>query len=157
MSRPIISNVDQAKHDLVHNYKGGAAALAPMIKCKPNSLSNKVNPKMPEADLKVNEALALMAITQNADLLKALAAELGYVALPLPPLDLRNTSDMELLTCWSEWQAEYGQTAAAINEALADGDISRQELEKIKKEMHEDIACQMELLRRLEALTIEDK
>lgn len=154
MSSDLVSAVDQAKYDLVHSYKGGAVALAPLLGENRSAavLSNKVNPNSTDHHLTLDEAIALQLITQNYGLLKASATMLNHVVIELPTTDLANTSDLELLDCWASWQADCGETATVIREALSDGKIDRQELLDIKREMYEDIARELELLQRLEAL-----
>lgn len=57
---------------------------------------------------------------------------------------------MALLDAWAEWDAECGETAQAIRNALSNNVITRKELEKIKSEMVEDFQKELELLTRLE-------
>jgi len=147
------SLIDQAKHQLVNSYKGGAVALASLIGMKsPAVLSNKVNANVDTHHLTLDESVLLQAITRDFRLLKAIAAELGHVAIELPTDDLQNTNDLELLDCWASWQQDCGETASAIRAALSDGNITQSELADIRREMYEDISRELELLQRLEAL-----
>lgn len=153
MSGLHFSDIEQAKYELVNNHKGGAVALAPLIGRTPAVLSNKVNPHVDSHHLSHDEAILLQAITHNYDLLKASATMLNHAVIELPSSNLSDTSDLELLDCWAAWQADCGETATAIREAIADGQITVKELAQIKREMYEDIARELELLTRLEALS----
>jgi len=147
------SPLDQAKHQLVNQYPGGATTLAPLIGIKnPAVLSNKVNPRSESHHLTVDESVSLQAITQNYNLLKTTAATLGHVAIKLPSANLAAASDIELLDCWAKWQEDCGQTAATLRKALESGDIDQTELAEIRREVFEDIAREIELLQRLEAI-----
>ena len=151
-----LSDIDLAKQKTVKSFKGGATALAPLLNIHHASvLSNKVNPHNETHHLTVNESVTLQAITQNFSILHACANVLGFVCVPIPTEELQDTSDMELLTVWAEWQAEAGETAQEIRNALKDKKITQAELKKIKKEVFEDIAREMEMLQRLEAVAEE--
>jgi len=147
-----MSTINDAKYQLVHNYPGGAVALAPLVDRTPSVLSNKVNPNVDTHHLTVDEAVTLQAITHNFDLLKAVATILNHVVIELPSVNLAESSDIEILDTWAKWKEDIGQTATAIRHALEDGNITKDELASIKMEIFEDFAREMELFARLEAM-----
>lgn len=142
-------DLDLAGHDLVHAYKGGAAKLGPLVGLAPGTLSNKANPHQ-EHDFTVRELVRLTAITDDYRLLDAVERLLGRVAVPLDDYD--HTSDVDLLSRWADWQAEIGESAKTIRDALADGRIDHTELREIRRELFEDFAAALVLLGRLEAI-----
>ncbi|MFI9653949.1 phage regulatory CII family protein [Guyparkeria sp. GHLCS8-2] len=144
-----VSNLDAAKHAVVHDFPGGAVALAPLAGMNPGTLSNKVNPTIDSHHLTLSESVTIQAISQDYRILHAEAAMLGHAAIPLPKPG--NCSDVELLNAYARWTKDIGETAAAINEAL-EGDIDEKALAAIHREMHEDFARALELFARFKQL-----
>lgn len=155
MISSVYSEVDQAKHKLVHGEKGGAAKLAPLVGMNAGTLCNKVNPTLETHHLTVDEALTIQAVRKDYCLLQAEAAALGHVAVELQPLAATAT-DEELLALWASCSIEEGETAAEIRAALKDGKVDPREYQLIRKEIFEDIAAKLALLQRLAALAGED-
>ena len=145
------SDIDQAKYDLVHDYHDGPKKLAAMVRMNLGTLYNKVNPTVDTHHLTVDEAIALQLAANTTSLIEAEARALGGVFLRIP-LDLACIGDLELLNAWAAWHVDTGETAAAIEQALSDGKLSRDELLKIKKEMFQDFQRELELLQRLEVI-----
>jgi hypothetical protein len=145
-----ISDVDQAKYEVVHDFPGGAARLAPLVAMRPGTLSNKVNPFQESHHLTVDEAIALQHATQDYRIFYAEARALGHVTVPVG--DYAATSDVELLNAYAAFHREVGETAKEIQRALADRRITTAELTAIRREMFEDWQRELELLNRLEAL-----
>lgn len=146
----IFSPLEEAQHQVVHQFPGGAVKLAPLVRMRPGTLSNKVNPDYDGTELFVSEAVAIQHTTKRCDILYAEAAILNHSCIPLG--DFTGTSDTELLTAYVRYHAEVGQTAAAIGETLADGRITRAEFERVRREGFEDVQRFFEFLSRLEAL-----
>jgi hypothetical protein len=57
--RDLVSPLDEAQYRVVHDFKGGVVALAPLVRMNPGTLSNKVNPSVETHHLTVDEAVAL--------------------------------------------------------------------------------------------------
>lgn len=146
----IFSLLDSAKHSVVHDFKGGAVALAPLVNMNSMVLSNKCNPNQDTHHLTVDEAVAIQNATKDFRILRAEAATLNHVCVPVG--DFEDVSDVELLTLYAAYHAELGETAGAIMEALADGDICRAEVDLVREEMFEDFQRGLEFLSRMEAL-----
>ncbi len=146
----MISDLDLAVYNSIHDFKGGAKALATHLSVKPGTLSNKADPSIDTHHLNVSEALAIMLASEDYRILYALAGALHHSCIPLPDYSL--VSDVELLNAYTHFHAEVGQTALAINDALKDGRILRAEYRRIRREGLEDIQAFFELLQRLEAL-----
>lgn len=142
--------IDLAQYQTIHNFKGGAVKLAPLINMNAGTLSNKVNPGMDSHHLTVRESIAIQSTTHTHSILQAQAQVLGFCCIELG--DFSQVSDVELLNLYSQWHADIGETAQAINEALKDGKIERAEVQKIKNEFHSDIQKGFEFIARLEAL-----
>lgn len=140
--------LDVAGHALVHN-NGGAAKLAPLVGIQPGTLCNKANPQQ-EHDFTVRELVRLTAVTDDYCLLDAIETILGRVGVSVG--DYRESSDAALLECWANWQSELGQSASTIRDALADGKITREEVEAIRRELFKDFAAALALLQRVEGI-----
>lgn len=144
-----VSNLDAAKYAVVHDYPGGAVALAPLAGMNPGTLGNKVNPTIDTHHLTLSESVTLQALTKDYRILHAEAAMLGHVCIPLPKAG--NASDIELLNAYAAWTSDIGETAAAISEAL-EGEIDDKALAKIHREMHEDFGKALELFARFKQI-----
>ena len=142
--------INQAKYALVHDAKGGAVALAPLLKIRPDTLSHKVNPRADAHHLMVDEALQLQFFTGDHRLLEAEALSLGYALLPME--DLSGISDMELLNAYTHLHKEFGDLATTLHTSLSDGRITKSETENFKKESADVISALAQLRQRFESL-----
>jgi hypothetical protein len=125
-----VSNLDAAKYAAVHDFPGGASALAALVGLAPSTLCNKVNPSVDTHHLSLSEAVKIQAITQDGRILEAEAAALGYVAIRLPRAGAG--SDVELLNAYAKWTRDIGETAEAIQTAL-EGEIDEASLAAIHR------------------------
>lgn len=156
MSESDIEQLDQAIHDTVHDYrnpnsgKKGPGALAPLIGMAASTLQNKADRKQEFAHLGLKEARSVMLATNNFRILEQFNHDLGFVAVPVPHIE--NPADMDLLDAHLDWTNEFGETAGAIKQALQDGTLTRDELDKIKKEFYEDFEKGQVLMQRLEGM-----
>ncbi len=146
----IYSPLDEAKHDVVHGYPGGAVALAPLVNMKPGTLSNKVNPTIDTHHLMVDEAVAIQAAAKDYRILYAEASALNHTCIQLA--DFSGISDVELLNAYAKLHKELGDMAHEINQALQDGKIMRIEFRRISKEMNQSVQAMFALRARMEAL-----
>lgn len=145
-----VSNIDKAMYAVVHDFPGGAVALAEQAGMKNgNTLSNKVNPTMDGYLLGLKESIPIQRVANDYRILHAYNAALNHVAIRLP--DVSTYSDMGLLDAYAAWTADIGQTAEAIRQAL-DAGVTEDELATIYREMHEDFARAYELFARLKTI-----
>ena len=146
----IFQSIEKTIYDTAHAHPGGAKQLAKEIGTQPGTFNNKCDPRMPGHILNINEVRKLLKVTGNHEILFELARERGYVCIDIP--DYTGISDMELLNAWADWDAERGETGQAIKKSLEDTTITKDELNKIRKEMFEDFQKELALLSRLESL-----
>lgn len=142
--------IEDAAYRVVHDYPGGAVKLASQLAMNAGTLSNKVNPGCEGHHLSVREALAIQHATRDFRIIQAEAQLLDGIFLHFGHIP--RVSDTELLTAYARWHEDIGETAKAIAEALADGKISRTEINRVRKEFQDDIARGFEFLERLEAV-----
>ena len=151
--RELFTPLDEAKYRVVHDFSGGAAALAPLVRMNPGTLSNKVNPSVETHHLTIDEAVAIQHTARDCRILYAEAHLLGHTCIPLG--EFASISDTELLDAYARYHAEVGETAEAIRASLADGRVTPAEFAHIDREMMEDIQAKFELRARLKALVVE--
>jgi len=145
--------IEQAIYDLVHQHKGGAAKLAPLVNMNPGTLTNKANPAMEYHHLTVKEAVALQNTTQDFRILAAMAATLNHAIVPLGEFD--GVSDLEILTSYANYHSEIGQTSVVIAEVLNDQRVTRAEFYRVQREFFKAASTGLEFLKRMEALVDE--
>jgi hypothetical protein len=152
-----VDQLNEAVFYTVHEFRKGkergATALAPLVNMRPGTLSNKANPDQ-DHQLTLNESILVMRATGDYRILYALCAILDHT-LPIRILNFEDTSDLELLDAYARYHAEVGETAQAIRDAFADGDITPEELKRIEKEMDQAQQAEHELRLRLRALARE--
>lgn len=148
-------NVRDAAYHLVHDYPGGAEALAPRLGKRANSLSAEVAPNpvlgshgRPAAKLGLLEALTIMQMSSDHRVLHAMAAELGYLNIPLPRLvDEDDDSDATTAALrLGELAREFAEVMGAAVAALADGRLTDNELRRVETEWGHLVAHGQQLL-----------
>lgn len=147
-----------AIHHVVHDFPGGAEALAPRIGRGAQVLRNKVTLEGVAGVRRSHEptladVAAITRITGDLRVLDALAAEVGAVVLRLPVIE--SLGDAALLDMVLTVNDEYGQACAALRDGLADGEINRQEFARIERETLEAVRGQLELLDRLRGMVVD--
>ena len=125
-------NIDDATYAVVHDYPGGSESLAPRLGMSAAVLRNKVNPNNTTHHLSLREAQKLTAITNDARLLKAFAQDSGRVVLDAPTNDDSMASDMAVLELVAAVGGTQGDLFTEIYRALADGQLTAVEFERIK-------------------------
>lgn len=138
-----------AAHATVHDYPGGSLALGPMMGISASFLRTSVNPHNRDHSLSIERACQLMAITNDARILGAMAEEVGYSIIKLPSFAV---SDAAILESYTTMLAELGEFSGVFNQALADGKIDRKEFERMREEMTQAVAAALSLINRIEQL-----
>lgn len=146
----MMSDLERAAYDTVHEYPGGAPRLAQFLGVRPGTLNNKVDPGCETHHLSVDEALALMLISGDYRILEALSRSTNHLCIRLE--HLASVSDLDLLTAYTQLHERLGKVAGAIREAFADGRFERAEYQDIRRLSFDSMNAQFELLRRLERL-----
>lgn len=146
----MFDSIDEAIYGLIHDQKGGAARLAPLVNMNPGTLANKANPAMENHHLTVKEAVAIQNTTQDFRLLAAEALVLNHAIVPLG--DFEGVSDLEILTAYANYHSEIGTTSVVIAEALNDQRVTRKEFQSVRKEFFQAVSTGLEFLNRMEAL-----
>ena len=135
-------NIIDAAYHTVHDYPGGATALAPRLGIKsPAVLNSKVNPNTDTHHLSLLEATKMMVITNDYRILQSMNAHLGKVAIDLPQIpECRDTALTDLVLSFG---MSGGDVYTLFKEMMADGRITRGEaldLSKVIHKLHEILA-----------------
>lgn len=135
-------NITDAAYNTVHDYPGGANALASRLGIKsPAVLNSKVNPNTETHHLTLMEASKLMTLTNDYRILQSLNAQHGKVAIDLPNIpECRDTALTDLVLSVG---MGGGDIYALFKEMMADGRITRGEamdMSKVIQAMHEVLA-----------------
>lgn len=150
-------NPQDAIHHVVHDFPGGAEALAPRIGRGAQVLRNKVTLSHDGArrshEPTLADVSAISRVTGDLRVIEALAAENGAVVVRLP--DMSGVADDALLDLVLTSSQEYGEACAALREALADGEVDRVEFERLEREMLESVRAQIEVLDRVRGLVVD--
>lgn len=121
-------NVPDSAYHTVHDYKGGSAALAVRLGIKGGEavLNSKVNPNTNTHHLRLDEAVKLMALTNDYRILQSMAFELGFICIRLP----ESSTDQELsvMNHVLELGQSKGDLCATIKEIFEDGVVTKAEV-----------------------------
>jgi hypothetical protein len=86
--------------------------------------------------LTLDEAVLIQSATGQADILHAMAEELGYVAIPLPESNASSRPQAISRAC-----AEFGDFMRKVDEVFDDGEVTPNEARALEKELLEMIAA----------------
>jgi len=139
-----------AFHNTVHGAPGGCEAIAPRMGMSAAILRNKANPNSATNKPTLDEANRLMGLTGVHDILHALAANHGYVCVRVE--EGATAGDMAVLEMITQvWQTN-GEVGTEINLALADGSITRAEVERIREKVRRAEHALESVVARLEGM-----
>lgn len=127
-----LERINFAIYDAAKTFKGGFSALAEEMRCRHQTLINKLNPQDENSELKVSELVDLMETCNTTEPLEAIVDHFEC------KLVTRTQSRAEtLMEGVLAATSEHGDVTRAINDALADGVITGKELNLILKEISE--------------------
>ncbi|CAI3122360.1 hypothetical protein AO727_15800 [Acinetobacter baumannii] len=130
-------NILDAAYNTVHDFKGGANALASRMGIKsPAVLNSKVNPNTETHHLTLLEATKLMGITGDFRILQALCAEHSKAAIDLPNIP-ESHRDICLVDTFLNLGIKKGNVTELFREMLADGRVTKGEAIDIAKIIHD--------------------
>lgn len=124
-------DVLDAAYATVHNFPGGATALAPRAGfSSPHVLNSKVRPGCDTHHLTLAEADTIMGITGDMSILRALAEEHSYLVVAM---DAPTGAKASMLSSVLDIGESNGDLARTIRAAVADGVITQRELKDIQQ------------------------
>lgn len=138
-------NLIDAAHKTVHDYPGGSQSLGPRIDMSPAILRNKVNPNNTTHHLTLAEADEIMSVTGDHRILHVLAAQHGYVLQRSDDAPVEGSLMQLLLRA----NAAEGDLDQELELALADGQVSPNELKALMEKGMRQTSASMALMRKL--------
>lgn len=139
-----------AFHKTVHTAPGGCDALAPRMGMSAAILRNKANPNSATNKPTLDEADRLMGVTGVHDILHALAANHGFVCVRVE--EGASAADMAVLEMVTQvWQTN-GEVGTEVNQALADGRITRHEVDRVREAVRRAERALESVVARLEGM-----
>lgn len=148
-------NFKDACYHAVHEYPGGAASLAPRMGLAVSTLQNMASPSQEAHGWNVARLRQLLAFTRDMRPLDALCEEAGGVFVPCAIF--AGVSDVALLETVTHMCKEFGDVSGALNEAMADGNITEREFDTIKQQVYELNQATCEFLNRVAQLVKKEK
>lgn len=144
-------NSTAAAYSTVHDYKGGSESLGPLVGISPAVLRNKVNPNNDTHHLTFTEARRIADMTGDFRMLKAWAHEAGFLLVKAPET-CTNECDMSVLEQMAGFMVACGGFGAEIHASLADGKITREEINKVEDKAREVMRSAAEIKQRMEGM-----
>jgi len=132
-------NVQTAAFNLVHDYPGGATALAPLLGKSASTLSHEVDPNYPTAKLGLADALKLTLLSNDRTVLNAFAMACHCMVLPLPAC--ADGIDDDTFKGVTRLAREFAEVISQISEVTADGAVSDNELRRVDTEATELVSA----------------
>lgn len=143
------TSVQSAIFRLVHDYPGGAMALAPVLGKRGESLSHEVSPVYPTAKIGLLDAVKLSLFTGDRQVLNAWAGDMGCMVLPLAA-DVPGVEGIGART--AQLAKEFADLMGTLAADLADGDVSANDLARIDRESSELVAAIQALMGAVRAM-----
>lgn len=130
-------NVADAAYNSVHDYPGGASALGPRLGIQPSILNSKVNTNTLTHHLRLDEAVKIMAMTNDHRILHAMGRELGFVCIRVPEGTAVKPDSICFFDMMLELREADGRMSQEFRKALSDGRITPGEAVDMKRALHE--------------------
>lgn len=127
-------NLADAAYKTVHEYPGGATALAARMGMSSNMLSNKVNPNNDTHHFRLDEANTVMSFTNDYRMLHAQAEMHNRVCIQLP--ECLEKKELDMFEMLLEVGARKGDIFELIRKARVDGTCPKN-LNNIRKGIYE--------------------
>lgn len=143
-------NLQMAFYSVVHDFRGGVAAVALLLGMSPNTLQNKANPNDSTHHPMLEEAARVSEVTADMRILHAFAARLHHMAVPLPAVE---GDAGEAVQRMARVATEFGEYFTQVSTALGDGKVSPNELKRCETELGELIAAAQSLGAMLQRLS----
>lgn len=122
-------NILDAFHSTVHGAAGGVEALAVRLGMSAQILRNKANPNNTANRVLLEDADRVMGITEDFQVLHALAANHGFVCIKVDS-DI-SSCDMAVLEVVTRIWGASGEVGTEVHSALADGRIEPHEIARV--------------------------
>lgn len=136
-------NVLAAAYNVVSDYRGGASALAPLLGKSGSTLSHEVSPNCAHAKFGLLDAVKVTAFTGDWRILQAFAAEVGALVVPIHS---NAGGEADTLAALGKMAHEFADLVSATGAAMADGEVSDNELATLERETGDLVAAAQNVL-----------
>lgn len=145
-------NALDAAYHTVHEYVGGAAALAARLGIRSAAvLNSKVNPNTSTHHLRLDEAIKLMVFTNDYRLLQAINYELGFISIPIP--SKCTDTEINVMNHVLDIGHRKGELCATIKDIFEDGIVTRDEAKTFRALASRICSGVMSLANQLDSLS----
>lgn len=129
-------DLQAAAYNLVADHPGGATALAPLIGKAASTLSHEVDLRCTGAKLGLHDAGKLTAVTGDLRIVHAFCALAGgrFEPLPRPGGMFAAPAPQHPMAALAHAAHEFGELLGQAGQALADGNVTANELLAIQRE-----------------------
>jgi hypothetical protein len=135
---------------IAHAFPGKVPALAALMEKNSTVLMHKLNPNRTSHEINAPEIEMLADFADgNLAIAEYFAAKAGGVVVLMPDV---NCSDMALLDSFMSVIGELGEFSSMFQNAWADGHITPEEFQRLKKEASDVQSRMVALLSRIERL-----
>jgi hypothetical protein len=139
---------EDALYHTVHDYKPGTTNLAERLGMKHQSLVNLANPNDDSFNWSLKNAMKVVHFTGDLRFVQAFCAEFNGVFVPLGHASGRDTD--QLFEQLAKLGKEFGQVCSVMQSSLADGKVTKRELDAFKERALELQQCTSELTLMME-------
>ncbi len=142
-----MSRLRDAAFALVRAYPGGAESLGPRFSKNPTTLNHEVK-GTGQAKLGLDDAAAMSVLSGDLRILNEFAAECDCMVLRMPTcLDDGNGAMLQV----ARMAREFGDLVSSVSDVMADGQVTANELTRVRREWSALLAEGQALLAHLEA------
>jgi hypothetical protein len=134
---------------MIKAFPGGWDAMSAALGFTRMALENRIYERRGQS-MSADTALMMQKLSETSFYAEAVALESDGIFIPIPEFD--GVSDVALLDAYTEMVTDEGKFATDFREALKDGKVSQDEFERLRKDLRQQQAHEMELLARIESL-----
>jgi hypothetical protein len=129
-------DVLDAAYHTAHDHPGGVPALAVRMAMSENTLAHKVSLTTTTHHLSLRESVTMQEVTGDVRILHAMAGALGYACI-----NMRAATEDKTLQQVMHMAKEFGEVLASVNDAVADGRVTPNEMQDCERHAAELMAA----------------
>lgn len=134
---------------LVVRDAGGADSIAPHLGKSADTLRHELNPNDRTAKLGLQDAVTITQVAKDLRILTAFASECGAMVVPLPAVADNGDGSVEAV---AKLAREFGDYLSKVSEAVSDGRVTDNELQRCERELGEMVQAAQQLQALIAAL-----
>jgi hypothetical protein len=137
-------DLQMACYHAVHDYPGGAAAIAAMSGTDMPVLQKKLNPNLDTHKINVRDLQTICEVTQDERVLQTICSyyDASYFLLP----DAKEISQETLLQQGADLTGEVAKLMQTVSQSVIDGKVNQDEVKALDKSLMELIGSAKALI-----------